>query len=283
MFKRLHISCSAISVTLESGIQTKQNIPDDLTSNEWNYIEEFITVLQPLKDATKFISQEKNPIFGFMMPIMFQIIHHHLVIKNTDSILMKELKKIIVDDLRQRWSIITLNTPDVIILSIYLDPWMKDFSFIKDDILRNQLLQKAFNIAQNLISSENFPTSYQSNNQIISHQRNKIANLFGKIADSTLYTNPNESELQQYHKKSSCNFYEENSENTGSSITNPLNWWNKHEKKYPQIAKLARKYLSVIGTSVSCERIFQKSGWIVNKKKIMFIRYKYFQFDFYFM
>ena len=103
---------------LGSGTQTKQNIPDDLTSNEWNYIEEFITVLQSLKDATKFISQEKNPIFGFMMPIMFQIIHYHLVINFTDSISTKELKKIIVDDLCQIWSIITLNTPDVVVKNL---------------------------------------------------------------------------------------------------------------------------------------------------------------------
>ena len=36
---------------------------------------------------------------------------------------------------------------------------------------------------------------------------------------------------------------------------NPLNWWKAHEKMYPFLAKLAKRYLSIPGTSLSAERL----------------------------
>ena len=40
----------------------------------------------------------------------------------------------------------------------------------------------------------------------------------------------------------------------------PLLWWKQHEKKLPIVAKLARKYLCVCGTSVSSERTFSTAA-----------------------
>jgi len=33
----------------------------------------------------------------------------------------------------------------------------------------------------------------------------------------------------------------------------PLLWWKYNEKKYPVVSEMAKKYLSVIATSVPCE------------------------------
>ncbi len=40
----------------------------------------------------------------------------------------------------------------------------------------------------------------------------------------------------------------------------PLKWWQTHEHLYPHFAMLARRYLSVPGTSVPNERVFSTAG-----------------------
>ena len=48
------------------------------------------------------------------------------------------------------------------------------------------------------------------------------------------------------------------------SDSDPLRWWADEQKRLPILSGLARKYLCVCGTSVPSERIFSKSGYIVN-------------------
>lgn len=48
----------------------------------------------------------------------------------------------------------------------------------------------------------------------------------------------------------------------------PLNWWKAREMIYPRLAKLAKKYLSIVGTSVPSERVFSKAGQVVSDLRI---------------
>lgn len=48
---------------------------------------------------------------------------------------------------------------------------------------------------------------------------------------------------------------------------NPLEWWRVNELIFPNLAVLAKKYLSICATSVSSERLFSLSGHIVSKKR----------------
>lgn len=46
----------------------------------------------------------------------------------------------------------------------------------------------------------------------------------------------------------------------------PLIWWKANEHRFPQMSKLARRYLCIPATSVASERVFSTSGNIVNAK-----------------
>ena len=48
----------------------------------------------------------------------------------------------------------------------------------------------------------------------------------------------------------------------------PGDWWRLNETKYPEIGKLARKYLAVQGTSTPAERVMSDMGIILNKKRL---------------
>ena len=48
----------------------------------------------------------------------------------------------------------------------------------------------------------------------------------------------------------------------------PGAWWRLNKDKYPHITKLARKYLSIQGTSTPSERVMSDMGIILNKKRL---------------
>ena len=48
---------------------------------------------------------------------------------------------------------------------------------------------------------------------------------------------------------------------------NPLAWWKENKKEYPLLARLARRYLCVPGTSVASERVFSTAGDIITAKR----------------
>lgn len=49
--------------------------------------------------------------------------------------------------------------------------------------------------------------------------------------------------------------------------SDPLEWWARREVVYPRLAKLARKNLSLVATSVPSERVFSAAGEVLSKKR----------------
>ena len=49
---------------------------------------------------------------------------------------------------------------------------------------------------------------------------------------------------------------------------NSLDWWKAKKEEYLTLARLARKYLCVPGTSTQAERVFSCMGLLLNKRRL---------------
>ncbi|KAF0039287.1 hypothetical protein F2P81_007522 [Scophthalmus maximus] len=56
-------------------------------------------------------------------------------------------------------------------------------------------------------------------------------------------------------------------ENPAGLNENPLTWWRSNEGEYPLLARLAKQYVCVPGTSIASERVFSTAGDIVTAQR----------------
>ena len=63
-------------------------------------------------------------------------------------------------------------------------------------------------------------------------------------------------ELRQYFEEVNIN-----------RTDDPLKWWKTRESVYPNLSKIAKKYLGIVATSVPSERVFSKAGQVVTERR----------------
>ena len=62
-----------------------------------------------------------------------------------------------------------------------------------------------------------------------------------------------------------CNRYRNKPLGTDKNF---LDWWKAKKEEYPTLARLAREYLCVSGTSTQAERVFSCMGLLLNKRRL---------------
>jgi hypothetical protein len=55
--------------------------------------------------------------------------------------------------------------------------------------------------------------------------------------------------------------------NKQNEPNNPLEWWRNNQQNFPILSRIVKRYLSIPATSVECERIFSKAGYLMNKSR----------------
>ncbi|XP_049796047.1 E3 SUMO-protein ligase ZBED1-like [Schistocerca nitens] len=52
-----------------------------------------------------------------------------------------------------------------------------------------------------------------------------------------------------------------------SRSEDPLAWWRENQYIFPNMSKVVREKFNIVATSVPCERIFSKTGIIINERR----------------
>ncbi|WBR14527.1 hAT family C-terminal dimerization region domain-containing protein [Pandoravirus kuranda] len=272
MFERLVSSRPAVSACIGALHGLRKPVPADLTSAQWSLVEQLATVLEPLNDSTEILSYQRLPTLGAGMPIVSRAIHHHLKAVDEDDPVVATFKKDISFDLTLRWNILDGQASETLLLAVYLDPRFKTFYFIQDRRARDDRVNEAAEKIAALVQS-NANRAVRARSGAAGAYANKIERALGPDAIGALppaadETDDQAAELEAYRRKPVVpSFLPQTDPNTPPKMFDPLLWWKQRETKYLSLAPLARRYLSITATSVPSERVFSKSGWIVNKRR----------------
>eukprot|EP00644_Phytophthora_capsici_P018047 jgi/Phyca11/547549/estExt2_Genewise1Plus.C_PHYCAscaffold_250206 len=84
-------------------------------------------------------------------------------------------------------------------------------------------------------------------------------------------TMPHLTELQPSYLDHDCNEeirrYLANVKNSVGGQTDPFEWWRIHNRTYPNLSRLARKWMGVVATTVPSELAFSTSGTVATVKR----------------
>ncbi|XP_030235893.1 zinc finger BED domain-containing protein 1-like [Gadus morhua] len=252
--------CAAL---LSSDVRRSGSDICTLNENDITDAEDIMQALRPMFVATKIVSEEKNPTLSIIAPVHAKLLNdtHQAM---GDKPIVRDIKQAINQDLQKRYS--TVEEKNTLHTASALDPRFKSLPFLTTDDISatySKLVVEAASL-QLTIRQEEQGTSSASGIEMDGQdlevleepqpkRRSGLADLLGETFSTTAPLksafSKAEEEVNRYQEASPLPLEE-----------NPLNWWKAHEKMYPFLAKLAKRYLSIPGTSVSAERVFSTAG-----------------------
>lgn len=151
----------------------------------------------------------------------------------------------------------------------------RTFVFIEDTHSRRICVDRAAEAIAKFVKDMSLSKSREQDDadEPSSAYADKTRRLFGKaaiVAPSSTSTDAERktAEMDRYRLKRPCpTFGEPVSPHESPPLVDPLLWWKQRQTKYPHLATLARRFLSITCSSVPSERTFSKCGWIVNKRR----------------
>lgn len=263
MIERLIEQEKAVSQVLRDNKKTRHLAP---TWQDMDVLESMNQALSPIKDFTDALSGERYPTVSYLKPTLHLFNTDILKNKVTDTELTKTIKEGILKYLNEKYDDPT--TDDLLNLASLVDPRFKTTYIQKErvDYIKTKAAAELQKLAaeQAVLHPSAAPaTSVDQDAPVVvpaKKQKRSLSSYFKKAAEPTQAVAPQssreyaENELNRYLL---CDVEE-------GPDTDPLEWWKKHEKRFPLVAKLARKYLCIPATSSPSERAFSKSGNIVS-------------------
>ena len=263
MMERILEQQQAICAVVSNVRKNWSKMPSDA---EFTNIEITIAVLGSLSIFTDALSGEKWINISVVWPLLNHILDTLLNPSDDDVALAKEMNLAISNDLRPRYS-----APDISVLldkCTFLDPRFRTSHLNDSEGTKVRIADEAVVILMNTdastsCDSTSCATDCESTNtgcQPPSKKRKGLGAILSKIFDSDAQNEtplcPRERVEVEISRYLDLPVVEMDSD--------PLQWWKHEEKRLPVLAVLAKKYLCICGTSVPSERLFSKSGFIVD-------------------
>ena len=176
-------------------------------------------------------------------------IHHSFAITKKDTPLVSNLSY------QMRRHFTNIESALMLVMSTLLDPWMKKLVFSESAAVR-QAEQWVVQEMSRHVQTNNFNEDGQPSNTT---EAAGLWDLFDSVVKQSTSQGTSTSnatlEARKYFK-----------EPVLARLQDPLLWWKEDEQYYELIAKIAKKYLCIPGTSVPAERVFSKAGELVSMR-----------------
>ncbi len=233
-----------------------ENFKVEVSRQEWDAIAGIITVLKPFYEVTVEMSGEKYVTSSICIPMRKLLLHAAMTLEaellhsNPGGMGFKLITKMQVE-LNKHFN--HIEEVEALYLATLLDPRFKRLGFKNDGKAQtaiDQLKKKVFDLTN------------QAEDKTVKTSQATVVNSIWKTFDL---------EVERRNKKTKngmtlAGVAELAAYLEGSNISrsfSPKLWWNQQKDMFPTLFKLARRYLSVPGSSVPSERAFLAAGNII--------------------
>ena len=274
MIERVLEQQLAVSAVL---LQRRNLVHLEISPNEWRILEDIVQLLRPFKIATLHLSGEKYPTISALGPLLGEI-KKKVAADVSDSVVIREFKRALRDDINSRYQ-----HPDIQMLlnkASYLDPRFKSLTHLssfQQSEVSDAILQELIELENDSDDGSESDAEREPNNESNDESNDECstAEPRKKKAKNALLDMLGDSFIVQ--AAATCTSTHEDmihaevlrykSETTIPLDQYPLEWWCAHSCVFPNISKLARKYLCIVATSVPSEQVFSTAGNIVSVKR----------------
>ncbi|XP_056092489.1 E3 SUMO-protein ligase ZBED1-like [Rhinichthys klamathensis goyatoka] len=235
-------------------------------------MEQLCQLLEPLSKLTDALASETRVTLSAIKPVLDHINSDVLVEKDTDTSLTKEMKKLMREDLKNRY-------PDkakrVMNMACFIDPRFKRSSLDEPEAskIETDCVQEAVKLAAQVREepqSTSTSSSISTSTPPAASEGKGLAGLLRKISSVTRQQRGEEGQIPttlEDSVKQEIKVYL--SLPPIPAEEDPLVWWKGHASELPHLARVARKLLCIPATSVPSERVFSASGHIVSPQRAL--------------
>ncbi|XP_067216729.1 E3 SUMO-protein ligase ZBED1-like isoform X2 [Linepithema humile] len=226
------------------------NMPDMLSRTEISVLKNLVALMRPVASVITEISGENYPTCSVIIPII-----HCMTAAITDCVITTEIgiefQEKLLNQINKKFQY--LESTRILAISTILDPRFKRLHF-KSALAASQAIQDIDSQLKK-ISNHSHKNIEKENNQDANDEKSS-SNLWhfhdNLVMKNREMTDTDESlslELKQYLHQPVIKRSE-----------NAFNYWKSLKHAFPTLSKLALQYLSIISTSVPCERLFSHAG-----------------------
>jgi len=211
-------------ISMEKSLfQMRDKLDLSLSDSEWHALKDLITLLKPFLEATNILSGSKYCSLsqaGFISDILCDHLRDNL-----------QMKHVGIESMLEKLETYQNSIKDQALLPSFFDPRCYGK-------LSNNQVKLSLKSITPLLKKED-PKRVQ-----------KEVSFFEKaFQDDDTTFSKEYPELQAYMNSPKCRWEDD-----------PLDWWARNEKAFPNIAQLARNYLAMLASTVPSEQAFSAAG-----------------------
>lgn len=241
-----------------------------MKSEQWELLTALKEVLHPLQVAPTYFSAEYNVSISALYPVLHGLLRS-LETSGDDLPAIRTCKATISSEIRRRWNLQSLtvtngsddNSKEVPLIACIVDPIFKRCKclaaekHIEIQVALTGLVCKVKEERDRQMESmdqSQAESTSSSNGETKSKKRSGLTILLGDEYTNNGDTEPDESdpvliEVRSYLQDKPLDREE-----------SPLQWWKNNQHRFPLIAQVAKKYLTVPATSTPAEHVFSTAG-----------------------
>lgn len=236
------------------------NAPSMLSAIELDHLREVKKFLSPIETLTREISGDKYITLSKIIPMiacLTSIYQNSMYNDQLHSDVAKALKEQLLKEFDKRFG--NAEKSFLLAVSTMLDPRFKNIHF--RDILASA----------NIITFLKTEVAKVEVEEVGDSSDGSSSPDVGKEKELDLWSHHKKLAHTQGSKKDGIGLKDEVSQYLSMPVRmlkdDPLVMWEEMRVTFPQLYKLACKYLPVVGTSVPCERLFSKAGLTASKSR----------------